>query len=253
VAWIVPNTPIIDAALTDIPAYGENFSHIWYWLYVTVSRDGDFPVVKLDYLEKYFAEALKRGHNLAPQGVFGVNAFNAMYFAQVARDGLIPHEDFLRTFAERYYGDEGMGEALLDYQKALFQHRNWYDNVHTSDVKYSFNMEESLLLKKAFERIAATAASARSSLIKERLKALAVTSLRCFLRRCPHLNPPSDPAKSWTMDYMKEYAWNRQGVKDLVKRYEEVFAPTDPAAPGDFFGEEFLKIRAALEAPAGGQ
>jgi hypothetical protein len=173
-----------------------------------------------------------------------------MYFAQVVRDGLIPHQDFLRTFSERYYGDAGMGEALLHYQQALFHHRNWYDNVHTSDVKYYFNMDESVLLKAAFEKTAAAAASAKSPLIKDRLKALAATQLRCFLRRCPHLHPPADPAKSWTMDYMREFAWNRQGVEDLVKRYEEVFAPTEPAAAGDFFGEEFLKVRSALKSPA---
>jgi hypothetical protein len=250
VAWVVPNTSIIDAALTDIPSYGENFKHVWYWLYVTVSRDGAFPMVKLDYLEKYFAEALKRGHNLAPQGVFGVNTFNAMYFAQVARDGLIPHEEFLRSFGERYYGNVRMGEALLDYQKALFHHRNWYNNVNTLDVKNYLTMEESSLLKAAFETTAAAAVSAESPLLKDRLKTLAVSSLRCFLRRCPHLNPPADPAKSWTMDYMRVYGWNRQGLEDMVRRYEEVFAPAEPPAAGDFFGEEFLKIRTALKSPA---
>ncbi len=247
VAWIVPDTPIIDAALTDIPSYGDSFPRIWYWLYVTVSRDGAFPMVKLDYLEKYFAEALKRGHSLAPQGVFGVNAFNAMYFAQVARDGLIPHEEFLKSFGEQYYGDPGMGEALLDYQKALVFHRNWYNNVHTSDVKNDFNMEESWLLKRAFETTATAAESAKTPLLKDRLKVMAVTILRCLVRRCPHLNPPADPAKSWTMDYMKDFGWNRQGIEALFKRYEEVFAPTEPGATGDFFGEEFLKIKSVLQ------
>jgi hypothetical protein len=250
VAWVVPNTPIIDAALTDIPSYDENFDRIWYWQYVTVSRDGAFPMVKLDYLEKYFAEALERGHGLAPQGVFGVNAFNAMYFAQVARDGLIPHADFLKSFGERYYGDPRMGEALLDYQEALVFHRNWYNNVHTRDVQNSLNMEESWLLKKAFETTAEAAASAKSDLLKGRLRTMAVTMLRVFLRRCPHLHPPADPGKSWTMDYMSVFGWNRQAVLDMVKRYEEVFSPTAPAAEGDFFGEEFLKIREALASQA---
>jgi hypothetical protein len=248
VAWVVPNTSIIDAALTDLPSYDENFKHVWYWLYVTVSRDGAFPMVKLDYLEKYFAEALKRGHNLAPQGVFGVNAANAMYFAQVARDGLIPHADFLKSFGERYYGDARMGDALLDYQKALFHHRNWYNNVHTRDVQNYLTMEESSLLKSAFETTAAAALSAKSPLVKDRLRVLAVTSLRCLLRRCPHLNPPEDPAKRWTMDYMKTYGWNRQALEDMVRRFEDVFGRPEPGV-GDFFGEEFLKIRSALESP----
>jgi hypothetical protein len=250
VAWIVPNTPIIDAALTDIPSYDENFERIWYWQYVTVSRDGAFPMVKLDYLEEYFAEALERGHGLAPQGVFGVNAFNAMYFAQVARDGLIPHKEFLKSFGERYYGDIRMGGALLDYQKALVFHRNWYNNVHTRDVENSLNMEESWILKRAFETTAAAAESAKSPLLKDRLKTMAVTALRCFLRRNPHLRPLEDPGRQWTMDYMREFGWNRQAVLDMVKRYEEVFSPTTPAADGDFFGEEFLKIREALASQA---
>ena len=200
VAWVVPNTPIIDAALTDIPSYDENFDRVWYWQYVTVSRDGAFPMVKLDYLEEYFAEALERGHGLAPQGVFGVNAFNAMYFAQVARDGLVPHQEFLRSFGERFYGDSRMGQALLDYQQALVFHRNWYNNVHTRDVENSLNMEESWILKRAFETTAAAAASAKSPLLKDRLKTMAVTALRCFLRRNPHLRPPKDPVRAgrWT-------------------------------------------------------
>ncbi|OGD19851.1 MAG: hypothetical protein A2W03_08150 [Candidatus Aminicenantes bacterium RBG_16_63_16] len=253
VAWVVPNTPIIDAALSDIPSYDENFDRIWYWQYVTVSRDGAFPMVKLDYLEKYFAEALERGHGLAPQGVFGVNAFNAMYFAQVARDGRIPHEAFLRSFAERFYGDARMGEALLDFQTALVYHRNWYNNVHTRDVENYLNMEESSLLKGAFETTAGTAVAAKSPLLKDRLKTMAVTMLRCFLRRSPHLRPQEDPAKSWTMDYMSVFGWNRRAVEDMVRQYEDVFGPTEPAAAGDLFGEEFLKIRSALLAPAAGK
>ncbi len=253
VAWVVPNTPIIDAALTDIPSYDENFDRVWYWQYVTVSRDGAFPMVKLDYLEEYFAEALERGHGLAPQGVFGVNAFNAMYFAQVARDGLVPHQEFLKTFGERYYGDSRMGQALFDYQQALVFHRNWYNNVHTRDVENSLNMEESWILKRAFETTAAAAASAKSPLLKDRLKTMAVTALRCFLRRNPHLRPPKDSGQAWTMDYMREFGWNRQAVEDMVKRYEEAFSPTAPAAEGDFFGEEFLKIREALAATTAGK
>ncbi len=251
VAWVVPNTPIIDAALTDISSYDENFERVWYWQYVTVSRDGSFPMVKLDYLEKYFAEALERGHGLAPQGVFGVNAFNAMYFAQVARDGLIPHEGFLKAFGERFYGDPRMGEALLDYQTALVFHRNWYNNVHTRDVQNSLNMEESWHLKRAFETTASAAAAAKSPLLKDRLKTMAVTALRCFLRRNPHLRPLEEAGQQWTMDYMREYGWNRQALEGLVRRYEEVFYPTAPAAEGDFFGEEFLKIREALAALSG--
>ena len=193
VAWVVPNTSIIDAALTDLPSYGERFAHVWYWLYVTVSRDGDFPVVKLDYLEKYFAEALARGHGLAPQGVSGTNAANAMYFARVAGEGLVPHADFLKLFGERYYGDVRMGEALRDYQHALIHHRNWYNNVHTRDVRNDLTMEEASLLAGVFEGTLDAAGDAKSPLLKDRLRVLAVTALRCLFRRTPHLRLPEDP------------------------------------------------------------
>jgi len=144
-----------------------------------------------------------------------------------------------------------MGEALLDYQRALVFHRNWYNNVHTRDVQNSFNMEESWLLKRAFETTASAAASARTPLLKDRLKTMAVTALRCFLRRNPHLRPLQDPGQQWTMDYMREFGWNRRALEDLIKRYEEVFAPVEPAPAGDFFGEEFLKVRRGLAAVAG--
>jgi hypothetical protein len=248
VAWVVPNTPIIDAALTDLPSYDEHFRHVWYWLYVTVSRDGVFPLVKLDYLEKYFAEALKRGHGLAPQGVLGNNPANSMYFVQVARDGLIPHAAFLKSFGERYYGDPRMGDVLLDYQRALLQHRNWYNNVHTRDVKNYLTMEESSLLSGVFEGTLDAARDARSPLLKDRLRVLSVTALRCLLRRSPHLRPPADPAKEWTSAWMKTYGWNRQAIEAMVPRFEEVFGTAEPQTGDDLFVEEFRKIRSELAA-----
>jgi len=246
VAWIVPNTSIIDAALTDIPSYGEHFRHIWYWLYVTVSRDGGFPLVKLDYLEKYFAEALKRGHGLAPQGVGGVNAANAMYFVRTANDGLIPHGEFLTAFGERYYGDVRMGEILMSYQQALFHHRNWYNNVHSRDVRNDLTQEEASLLARVFEGTLASARDARSPLLKDRLRVLAVTALRCLFRRSPHLDLPQDLVKGWSSEWMEAYGWNRRALEAMVPRFEGVFGPVEPGAGQDLYGEEFLKIRAAL-------
>ena len=248
VAWVVPNTPIIDAALTDIPSYDENFDRIWYWQYVTVSRDGAFPMVKLDYLEKYFAEALERGHGLAPQGVFGVNAFNAMYFAQVARDGLIPHADFLREFGERFYGDTPDGRGAPRLSKGACLPPELVQQCPHARCR-EFPEHGGILAPEAApsRRPPTAAASAKSPLLKDRLKTMAVTMLRCFLRRnSPHLRPLEDPGQQWTMDYMREFGWNRQAVEGMVRRYEEVFTPTAPAAAGDFFGEEFLKIRSAL-------
>jgi hypothetical protein len=207
-------------------------------------------MVKLDYLETYFAEALKRGHGLAPQGVSGNNAANAMYYMQVARDGLIPHAEFLKVFGDRYYGDARMGEAQLAYQKALIHHRNWYNNVHTRDVANYLTMEESSLLLKAFDDSLAAARDAKSPLVKDRLRVLAITALRCLFRRSPHLNLTEDPQKAWAMDYMKTFGWHRQAIVDMIPRFEEVFGRDEPIGGDDLFGEEFRKIRAALASPA---
>ena len=91
-------------------------------------------MVKVDYLEKYCREAIKRGHALAPQSSFGSNTFNMMYLARVPWDGLMPNDVFLRYFGERYYGDKRMGQALIDYQNALKNHRSWRNNIHTRKI-----------------------------------------------------------------------------------------------------------------------
>jgi hypothetical protein len=69
ISWIVPKTPIIDAAVADIEEYEKYFNRIWYWLYSGVSADGQFPMVKIDYLEEYVREAVKWDHGLAGQGI----------------------------------------------------------------------------------------------------------------------------------------------------------------------------------------
>ncbi len=242
VAWIVPNTPIIDAALTDIPSYGERFRHVWYWLYVTVSRDGAFPMVKLDYLEKYFAEALERGHVLAPQGVTGNNPFNAMYYVQVARDGLIRHADYLRSFAARYYGDPRMGDVLLTYQKALFFHRNWYNNIHTVDIRNYLTFEEAAQFKSVFESTVEAARSARSPLLKDRLRMLAVTALRCILRRTPQPPRPGESKKDWGPEWDRIYEKNRREYQAMIGLFDDAFGEPKTGAD-DFFWEEFRKIK----------
>ena len=244
VAWIVPNTPIIDAALTDIPSYGEHFRHVWYWLYVTVSRDGVFPMVKLDYMEKYFAEALERGHVLAPQGVTGNNPFNAMYYVQVARDGLIPHADYLRSFAERYYGDPRMGDVLLTYQKALFYHRNWYNNIHTVDIRNYLTFEEAAQFKSVFESTVEAARAAKSPLLKDRLRMLATTALRCILRRTPQPPRPGESKKDWGPEWDRIYEKNRREYQAMIELFDQVFGERGAGASSDdFFWEEFRKIK----------
>ena len=246
VAWVVPNTPIIDAALTDIPSYGEHFQHVWYWLYVTVSRDGAFPTVKLDYLEKYFAEALERGHILAPQGVTGNNPFNAMYYVQVARDGLIPHADYLHSFAGRYYGDARMGDVLLTYQKALFHHRNWYNNVHTVDIRNYLTFEEAAQFRSVFESTVDAARTAKSPLLKDRLRVLATTALRCILRRSPQPPRPEESKKDWGPEWDRIYEKNRREYLAMIGLFDKAFGEPGAGAD-DFFWEEYLKIKTGLK------
>ncbi|MDD8014217.1 MAG: hypothetical protein PHX45_00880 [Acidobacteriota bacterium] len=237
VAWVVPNTPIIDAALTDIPGYDENFDRVWYWLYVTVSRDGAFQTVKLDYLEKYFAEAFKRGHGLAPQGVIGNNAVNAMYFVQVARDGLIPHADFLKSFAARYFGDPRIGDTLLTYQQALYFHRNWYNNVHTVDIRNYLTFEEKAQFQSVFEDSLAAARAAKSPLFKDRLRGLAATTLRCILRRTPQPPPPGKSDKDWGPEWDRIYGRYREEFLSMFKQFAEVFGEPEAGAEDLYWGE----------------
>jgi len=245
VAWVVPNTPIIDAALTDLQSYDEHFKHVWYWLYVTVSRDGAFPTVKLDYLEKYFAEAFKHGHGLAPQGVIGNNAANAMYYVQVARDGLVPNADFLKSFGERYYGDARMGDALLTYQQALLFHRNWYNNIHTVNIRNYLTFEEAAQFRSVFDNSVEAARTARSPLIRDRLRGLALTALRCILRRSPQPPQPGESRKDWGPEWDRIYERNRQGYLAMCGRFSDAFG--EPESGGDdFYWREWREIKAAL-------
>lgn len=243
VAWVVPNTPIIDAAITDLDEYGRYFKHLWYWLYVTVSQDGAFPVVKLDYLEKYFAEAFKRGHNLAPQGTLnGTNSANAMYFVRVARDGLVPHPEFLQSFAERYYGDARMAKALLDYQNALVFHRNWYSNIHTAESKNYLTWEERAMMHGVFETTMAAAREAKSPLVRDRLKTLAVTALRCIVRGSPLPPSPPETRKEWNPQQLKRYQSQLEEYCKMIGRLGETFPDPYFGEADDFFGQELKKI-----------
>jgi hypothetical protein len=243
VAWVVPNTPIIDAARTDLDSYGRFFRRVWYWLYVRVSQDGLFPTLKLDYLETYFREALKRKHGLAPQGVlFGNNSANAAYFTQVAREGLITPRKFLEVFAERYYGSPGMAEALLAYQEALKKHRNWNDNIHTTGPRRSLKRKEVEWLGLTYRATLDAARKTRCPLFRDRLRILAVTTLRCLWRGT--IEPPRLPgkkAKTWKRsqtgpEYIPIF---RKMVADLEAEYANEQGPEDL----DLFGREFRQIK----------
>jgi len=247
VAWVVPNTPIIDAARTDLDAYGRVFRQVWYWLYVRVSQDGLFPTIKLDYLEPYFREAIKRNHGLAPQGVlYGNNSVNAMYFAQVAREGLISPREFLESFAERYYGSPTMAQALLAYQEALKNHRNWNNNIHTTGPRRSLRQQEVGWLGQTFEITLDAARKTRFALFRDRLRVLAITTLRCLWRGA--IEPPRLPGKetkTWKRSRASpEYlALFRKMVADLEDEYADELAPENQ----DLFGREFRQIKIDLE------
>jgi len=183
ISWIVPRTPIIDAAVADIDEYEKYFDRIWYWLYSGVSADGQFPVVKIDYLEKYVLEAIDRNHGIAGQGIPSSNVANVMYLVESGREGAVSPEIFLQKFGEFYYCDSRMGSALLKYQEALINHRNWFNNIHTRDVENNFSTYEALLLKDVYNTVINCAKTAKTPLIKDRLKAMATTVIRCFIKR----------------------------------------------------------------------
>ena len=248
VAWIVPNTPIIDAAVTDLDSYDKHFENIWYWLYVMVSRDGVFPMVKSDYLEKYFREAINRGHSLAPQGVLYNNNENAMYYAQTARDGLIPNKTFLESFGERYYGDSRMGEVLIKYQEALKFHRNWFNNIHTVDINYFLTFEESDYLREVYRISLDAAKKARTPLIKNRLKVLTITSLRCLIRRSPS---PEGYGKDWNSNLQQLYEKNTEEFTGMINEIKSVFPDFYFDEEKDFFWNELLEMENQLNKKGG--
>ena len=186
VAWVVPNTPIIDAARTDLDAYGASFGRVWYWLYSTVSADGIYPMVKCDYLEKYCREALKRGHGLMPQSAFLSNTANMMYLARVAWHGAIANKEFLADFGRRYYGgDARMGKLLIEYQAALRRHRLWTNNIHTRRRGPPLLPSEIATLRKTAKVATDVGREAPSELVRDRLKALAATAIRSLTVREP--------------------------------------------------------------------
>lgn len=186
VAWVVPNTPIIDAADTDLDAYGGQFDRVWYWLYSTVSADGVYPMVKCDYLEQYCREAVQRGHGLMPQSAFLSNTANMMYLARVGWHGAVENEKFVADFGTRYYGgDPRMGEVLVQYQAALKRHRLWTNNIHTRERGATLLPSEIAALRKTAELAIQAGRNTTSDLIRDRLKALAATAIRCLTVRQP--------------------------------------------------------------------
>jgi len=186
VAWVVPNTPIIDAARTDLDAYGASFRRVWYWLYSTVSADGIYPMVKCDYLEKYCREAIRRGHGLMPQSAFLSNTANMMYLARVGWRGVVGNRQFLSDFGRRYYGgDARMGNLLVEYQAALERHRLWTSNIHRRPRGATLLPSEIAMLRKTATLATEVGRQASSGLVRDRLKALAATAIRCLTVRQP--------------------------------------------------------------------
>jgi len=186
VSWVVPNTPIIDVSRTDLDAYGEHFSRMWYWLYSAVSADGIYPMVKCDYLEKYCREAVKRNHCLMPQTAFRSNTANMMYLARAGWRGPVENEKFVREYGTRYYGgDPAMGEFLVEYQTALKRHRLWYTNIHSRRRGPTLLPSEIATLRRTIKLAIATGKSTSSGLLRDRMKVLAVTAIHCLVVRKP--------------------------------------------------------------------
>lgn len=228
ISWIVPRTPIIDAAVADIDEYEKYFDRIWYWLYSGVSADGQFPIVKIDYLENYLLEAIKRDHGIAGQGIPSSNAANVMYLVESGRDGVVSPETFLQKFGELYYGDSKMGSALLKYQEALKNHRNWFNNIHTRDVENNFSTYEALLLKDVYNTVIDCAKTAKTPLLKDRLKAMAVTTIRCFVKR-----GKTDVSKLIVSE---------NDINKMIDETKSLFSDHYFGAENDFFWDELVKL-----------
>jgi hypothetical protein len=177
--------------------------------------------------------------------LFGNNSVNAAYFTRVAREGLITPQKFLETFAERYFGSPGMAEALLAYQEALKPHRNWNDNIHTTGPRHSLKRKEVERLGLTFRATLDAARKTRCPLFRDRLRILAITTLRCLWRGT--IEPPQLPGtktKTWKRsptgpEYLLIF---RKMVGDLETEYAG-----QPALENlDLFGREFHQIKSDL-------
>lgn len=241
VAWVVPNTPIIDVSRTDLDAYGAQFQRVWYWLYSNVSADGIFPMVKCDYLEKYCREAAKRGHGLMPQTSFRTNAANMVYLAQAGWRGPADNEKFVRQYGTRYYGgDPRMGDLLVAYQAALKRHRLWTNNIYTRRRGATLRPEESATLRKTVKLAIETGRKTTSGLIRDRLKTLAVTAIRCLTVRKPEATERSaEPDGRFP---------TREELLKLIDETKPVFAEHYFGADHDPFWSVLLGVEKRLQA-----
>jgi len=186
VAWVVPNTPIIDAANTDLDAYSKHF-HCWYWLYVNVSKDAEFPVVKTDYLEKYCREAVERGHGLMPQSAFYANTFNLQYVADAAWSGPAKSAAYMDQYCADYFaGIPAAGEAVEAYTRVTTRWRNWTNNIQTRPI--AIRSEDFAQLKIAYEKFTEAYQAAPTPLVADRIRDFAVSTLRAF-KRFPGRDP----------------------------------------------------------------
>lgn len=248
IAWVVPNTSLIDAARTDLDEYGKHFRQVWYWLYVRVSQDGPFPTVKLDYLEANFREAIRRNHGLAPQGLlYGNNSADAMYFAQVAREGLLSPRDFLNSFADRFYGSARMGQALLAYQEALLHHRNWNDNIHTTGPKKPLSSTEVEWLYQTVQDSLTAMDGATCSLFKDRLRVMAITALRCIWRGSIRNLPQVSGQKTRKSKMSKDEAKKLGRFEQMLGNFERIHGRNEEGHAEDVFWEELREIKKVLE------
>jgi len=181
VAWIVPNTPIIDAACTDIPGFASRFP-CWYWLYVSVSRDASFPVIKTDYLETYCREAVARGNGLMPQCAFSANSFNLQYVADAGWYGPARYEDFNRAMAELYFlGVRPAIEGVDLYTRVTTRYRDWTNNLHTRAVK--IDSRDFDLMRAAYKKLLEAYRQVTGPpLLRDRIRDYAVAALRACKR-----------------------------------------------------------------------
>jgi len=154
-----------------------------------------------------------------------------MYLVQSGREGAVSSDKYLQKFGELYYGDSRMGNALIKYQEALKNHRNWFNNIHTRDVENNFSTYEALLLKDVYNTVIDCVKTAKTPLLKDRLKAMAITTIRCFVKR-----GKTDVSKLIVSE---------NDINKMIDETKSLFSDHYFGIENDFFWEELVKLRPA--------
>ena len=119
----------------------------------------------------------------------------------------------------------------------LKHHRNWFNNVHTRDMKNYFTSYEIFKLRDVFKITMDCAKTAKTPLIKDRLKTMAVTTIRCFMRRGLIVKDREPNVLQISVDELGE----------MIREAKEILSEHYFGEENDFYWEELLKLEKLLE------